>query len=202
MTDTGQGGAGAARPASARMTEAEFRALYERLTSARRWGPDDRRGALNDLTPDKILRAAGEVTIGRSVSLAAPIEGDVTPDNPEPARHVLRRSPAAGGEGVAFNLDRIDMNVHGDADSHIDALSHVIFDGDQYNGVPADDKGGTHTFELSIATAAEGIVGRGVLLDVPRSRGTSWLEPGDHATVDDVLAAERDEGVGVGPGDI
>src|SRR4051812_48111735 len=100
MTDTGRGGAGAAQPASSRMTEAEFRSLYERLASARRWGPDDRRGALNNLTPDTILAAAREVTIGRSVSLAAPIEADVTADNPEPARHVLRRSPAVGGRGT------------------------------------------------------------------------------------------------------
>jgi hypothetical protein len=33
--------------------------------------------------------------------------------------------------------------------------------------------------ELSIGLAADGIVGRGVLLDVPRSRGVPWLEPGD-----------------------
>src|SRR4051794_4852132 len=202
MTDMEGGGAGAAQPASALMTEAQFRSLYERMARARRWGPDDRRGALNDLTADRILTAAREVRIGRSVSLAAPIEADVTPDNPEPAVHVLRQAPAAAGRGVAFNLDRIDMNIHGDADSHIDALSHVIFDGAEYNGVPADDNSGTGAFELSIATAAAGIVGRGVLLDVPRSRGVSWVEPGDHVTVDDVLAAERDQGVRLGRGDI
>jgi kynurenine formamidase len=56
--------------------------------------------------------------------------------------------------------------------------------------------------ELSIAIAADGIVGRGVLLDVPRSRGVPWLEPGDHVTADDLLAAERDQGVRVGRGDI
>ena len=30
------------------------------------------------------------------------------------------------------------MNIHGNADSHIDALCHVIFDGTLYNGVTAD----------------------------------------------------------------
>jgi len=198
----GHSSAGATQRAPARMTEAEFRSLYARLAGARAWGPADRRGALNHLTPDKALEATSEVTLGRSVSLAAPIEGDVTPDNPEPARHLLRRSPAAVGLGVAFNLDRIDMNVHGDADSHIDALSHVIFDREHYNGMPAQSGRGTATVELSIAKAADGIVGRGVLLDVPRSRGVAWLEPGDHVTIDDLPAAERDQGVRVGPGDI
>jgi hypothetical protein len=41
-----------------------------------------------------------------------------------------------------------------------------------------------------------------VLLDVPRSRGVPWLEPGDHVTVADVLAAEQDQQVRVGQGDI
>jgi hypothetical protein len=33
------------------MTEAEFRSLYERLRGQVPWGPDDRRGALNYITP-------------------------------------------------------------------------------------------------------------------------------------------------------
>jgi kynurenine formamidase len=103
---------------------------------------------------------------------------------------------------VAFSVDRIEMNIHGNADSHIDALCHVIFDGEQYNGEPAGAGGDTGTGQLSIATAADGIVGRGVLLDVPRARGVAWLEPGEHVTVDDLLAAERDEQVRVGRGDI
>jgi kynurenine formamidase len=99
-------------------------------------------------------------------------------------------------------MDRIAMNIHGNADSHIDALCHVIFDGTLYNGVAADTVTATGAAELSIGIAAEGIVGRGVLLDVPRSRGVPWLEPGDDVTVADVLAAEQDQGVRIGQGDI
>ena len=94
------------------------------------------------------------------------------------------------------------MNIHGNADSHLDALCHVIFDGELYNGVPADTITESGATELSVGVAADGIVGRGVLLDVPRSRGVAWLDPGDHVTVDDLLAAERDQGVRVGRGDI
>ena len=90
------------------------------------------------------------------------------------------------------------MNIHGNADSHIDALCHVIFDGKLYNGVPAETVTETGAAELSIGLAADGIVGRGVLLDVPRSRGVPWLEPGDHVTADDLFAAERDQGIRAG----
>ena len=185
------------------MTEAEFRALYERLRAQVPWGPDDRRGALNYITQAEVLAACGAVRLGRAVSLAVPVEERPAPDNPDPARHQMKEPLGAdAGPGLSFSMDRIAMNVHGNADSHIDALCHVIFDGTLYNGVPADTVTAAGAAELSIGVAADGIVGRGVLLDVPRSRGVPWLEPGDHVTADDLFAAERDQGVRVGRGDI
>ena len=112
------------------MTEAEFRSLYERLRGQVPWGPDDRRGGLNYITPATVLAASGEVTLGRTVSLAAPIESRVSADNPDPAQHRMVQAPSAAGAGLAFAADRISMNVHGNADSHIDALCHVSFDGE------------------------------------------------------------------------
>ena len=35
-------------------------------------------------------------------------------------------------------MDRFATNVHGNADSHIDALCHVMYDGKLYNDVPVD----------------------------------------------------------------
>jgi len=35
---------------------------------------------------------------------------------------------------------------------------------------------------LDVTTYSNGLVGRGVLLDVPRFRGVSWLEPGEAVT--------------------
>jgi kynurenine formamidase len=187
-------------PPPGRMTEAEFRALYDQLRRQVRWGADDRRGALNQIAAAQIQAAAGEVKLGRTVSLAAPIEDRVSADNPEPAQHQMVQAP--DGNGLGFAADRIAMNVHGNADSHIDALCHVSFDGSLYNGVPADVVTAAGAAELSIAIAASGIVGRGVLLDVPRSRGVPWLEPGGHVTIDDLLAAEHDQRVRMAKGDI
>jgi kynurenine formamidase len=184
------------------MTEAEFRSLYERLRGQVPWGPDDRRGALNHLGPAQIQAAAGEVRLGRTVSLAAPVEHQVSADNPDPAQHRMVQAPSAAGDGLEFAADRIAMNIHGNADSHIDALCHVSFDGTLYNGVPASAVTSSGAVELSIAVAGGGIAGRGVLLDVPRSRGVPWLEPGDHVTLDDITAAERDQGVRVSQGDV
>jgi kynurenine formamidase len=185
------------------MTEASFRALYDRLRARRPWGPEDRRGALNYLTPAEVLAATGEVRLGRTVSLEAPVEEQVAKDNPDPARHPMTgTADGARSSGVAFAMDRLEMNVHGNADSHMDALCHVMYDGTLYNGVPADTVSGRGAAELTIEVAADGVVGRGVLLDIPRLRGVPWLEPGDYVSTDDLLAAEQAQQVRVGQGDL
>jgi kynurenine formamidase len=94
------------------------------------------------------------------------------------------------------------MNIHGNADSHLDALCHVIYDGHLYNGVPAGTVTSDGAAELHIEVAKDGITGRGVLLDIPRLRGVRWLEPGDHVTADDLAAAERAQQVQVRRGDL
>src|SRR5215813_308990 len=185
------------------MTEAEFRTLYELLRGQLPWGPDDRRGALNYVTPAEVRAAVSEVRLGRTVSLAAPVEHRPTPDNPDPAQHQMKEPLGAdAGPGLTFSMDRLAMNIHGNADSHLDALCHVVYQGELFNGVPADKVGRHGAAALSVNGARDGIVGRGVLLDIPRLRGVRWLEPGDHVTVDELTAAEKAQGVRVGKGDL
>jgi kynurenine formamidase len=187
------------------LSTSEFHSLYERLRHQHGWGPEDRRGALNNITPASVLAAAtNEVRLGHSVGLAAPVETATTPDNPEPAAHEMTGPPGghAAAAGLDFAMDRLTMNIHGNADSHLDALCHVIYDGELYNGVTADTITQDGATALSVDEAHDGIVSRGVLLDIPRLRGVSWLEPGHHVTVDDLLAAERAEHLRIGQGDI
>jgi kynurenine formamidase len=185
------------------MTEAEFRALHERLRRASAWVPADRRGALNNITMSDVVAAASHVGVGRTVSLAAPIQGPAV-DNPDPAVHQMAHS-ADGPDrasGLTFATDRLALNIHGDADSHIDALCHVLFDGTLYNGVPDGTAATTRAAELSIDVASQGIAGRGLLLDVPKVRGVPWLEPGDQVTADDLLAAESAQADRISQGDL
>jgi kynurenine formamidase len=185
------------------MTEASFRELYDRLRASRPWGPEDRRGALNYLTPALVLAAMGEVRLGRTVSLEAPVEERVTKDNPDPAHHPMTgTADDAKPSGLSFAMDRLEMNVHGNADSHMDALCHVMYDGTLYNGVPASTVSSRGAAELNIEVAKDGVVGRGVLLDIPRLYGVPWLEPGDFVTADDLVAAEQAQQVRVGEGDL
>jgi kynurenine formamidase len=186
------------------LDEAQFRRLYERIRSSLPWDRSDRRGALNYIGRPQVQAAAREVELGLAVSLAAPIQNNPSADNPEPAGHEMT-APAGGhapASGLDFAMDRLSMNVHGNADSHLDALCHVIYDDHLYNGVPAETVTTDGASALSVNAARDGIVSRAVLLDIPRLRRASWLNPGDHVTTEELLAAEKEQGVLLGEGDI
>lgn len=183
---------------------AEFEDLYLRLRQVPGWGPADRRGALNHLTPERVRAASVEIRLGRTVSLAAPIETRLTPDDPAPAIHEMSGPPGdqADPGGLTPAQDRLGINVHSNVDSHIDALCHAMYRKTLYNGVPAGEVTAHGAQELSIEVARDGIAGRGVLLDIPRLRGVPWLEPGDLVTAAELAGAAEAQQVSVGPGDL
>jgi kynurenine formamidase len=191
-------------------SEDEVLGYFERCSNWGRWGADDELGTLNHLTPESRRRAAALVRHGISVSCSRLIptarperdfdwpplhymtaSGEVWKDTPTPPDTIQ----AAGDFfGVAF---------HGFAVTHVDSLCHIFRDGVMYNGRPADlvstADGAT---ELGVDTVRHGIVGRGVLLDIPALTGRQWLEPGDPVFPDELEAAADRAGVDVGPGDI
>lgn len=183
---------------------AEFESLYLRLRQVPRWGPADRRGALNHLTAERVLAAAAEIRLGRTVSLAAPIETRETPDDPAPAVHEMTGPPGRQADpgGLTFAQDRVGVNVHSNVDGHLDALCHAMYRKTLYNGVPAEAVTTGGAQELSVEVARDGIAGRGVLLDIPRLRGVPWLEPGELVTAAELAAAQEEQGTGISPGDL
>lgn len=189
----------------ARVSLAEFEAMFESVKNWGRWGPDDQLGTLNYITPEHVRTAAGLVRAGRSVSMEIPINTVAGPDNPNPAIHFVSQAHDIdiGSGGLRFGLDFMGMACHGDCHTHIDALCHISYNGLTYNGKPAQEvltsKGAT---TLDIAAYGNGLVGRGVLLDVPRFRGVDWLEPGEAVTRAELEACEEAQGVRLGEGDI
>jgi kynurenine formamidase len=128
------------------------------------------------------------------------------PDNPTPAQHhMVMAGDARDATGVPHletALDYIGIACHGMATSHIDALCHVFVRGQMYNGFPATDVKSTGATRNSIMAARDGIVSRGVLLDIPRLRGVKWLEPGTAIEREELEAAERAQNVRVAEGDV
>jgi len=183
---------------------AEFDRLYESVKNWGLWGPDDDRGTLNYITPDKVAAAAALVRNGRSVSMAIPINKAAGPDNPNPAVHLmsLMHDIPISKSGLTFGMCFLGMASHGDCHTHVDALNHVGYKGLLYNGKPAATLTSRGSEWGSIAAYATGIVSRGVLLDAARYRKVDWLEPGEAVNRAEMEAIEKAEGVNIGEGDI
>lgn len=181
---------------------AEFQAIFDQVKNWGRWGADDQRGALNLITKDKRAAAAALVQEGHIVSTAHPLPVMPGPNNPAP----VRRAVLAGGDGIADGFaSAADLTIvapHGFAVSHLDALCHVFWNGQMYNGYPAGDMTSRGAEKNAIDVAREGIVSRGVLLDIPRLLSRAFLDRGEAITVEDLEAAEERQQVHVEEGDI
>jgi kynurenine formamidase len=185
------------------MTTEEFRTLFEQVANWGRWGDADERGTLNYLGPDLIASAARLVRSGVTITLGHELDTEARIDNPEPAEHHMTSTAGGIGEGaLRIAKDYIGVDYHNDGHSHVDALCHVAFDGRLYGGRPATAVTARGSEACAIDVLKDGLVGRGVLLDVPGCRGVPWVEPGESVSTDDLLAAERAQDVTVGAGDI
>jgi kynurenine formamidase len=178
------------------VTQAEFNRWQRDLSNWGRWGKDDQAGALNLITAAKRREAAALVKDGITVSLAVDVNEARSADNPTPYERVVTTA------GPPYAMDRLAVTYHGGAHTHMDALSHRLFDGRIYNGFDATEV----TLEDgakkdSIYTAHAGIVTRGVLMDIPALKGVPYLQPGTRIFVEDLEAWERKTGVRVSAGD-
>ena len=188
----GQARAHAAAPAAAAGQETtDYGALYRSRRNWGRWGDDDQVGAVNLITPEKRAAAAGLVRTGRTVSLSRVFE---------PPQHFMQKGSLGGPGG--FVVDYLGFIYHGGVVTHIDALCHIWDEDGMWQGRDPDVEVTTQGANFgSITHWSDGIITRGVLLDVPRHRG----EP--HVTVDNPVMGEELEaiagaqGVTVEPGD-
>jgi kynurenine formamidase len=184
------------------MTATEFDDLFNEVSNWDRWDEESPRGTLNHLTPDKTVAAARLVREGTTVSLGLPLDTQQRPDNPVPADHEMTQLADDASGRVRFVKDYVGSDFHNDGHSHLDALCHVSFKGALFGGAPDTSANRAGATVDDVESVKDGIVGRGVLLDIPRVRGTDWLDPGDEVRPEELLAAERSEGVRVGEGDI
>ena len=187
-------------------TTDELDVLFESLRNWDRWEEGDQRGTLHFLTDERRAAAARSVVTGESISLAHDLATEPLPEHPHPVQHHMLASGDArdsnGIEGYEAARDHLALDVHGLWTTHVDALSHMFVRGLMYGGRPASEVRSDGARSNTVLTLADGVVGRGVLLDVPRALGCEYLDTGQVVTVADLEAAETAQGVRVGSGDI
>lgn len=172
-----------------------------------RWGPDDERGALNLVGPAERVRAAGLVREGRVFALGLPIRPGIGPtaSHRPGVVHLMARDGgdyAAGAvapDDVGTADDYLALPVHGT--THIDALCHLWYGGQLYNGHPSSAVRSSGA-ERNGIDKVEPLITRGVLLDVAGAQGVDHLTPDYGIGPEDLAACERRQGVEVGPGDV
>lgn len=178
----------------------EFDALFETVRTWGRWAPADR-GAWNRVTADHVRRATTLVRSGTVVPMARPWDTASGPDNSKPALRYLSDLGDVEPPEPSTHKDFIGADYHGKGVSHLDALSHIAYRGQLYDGGTARELVGAGGARFGDVSALGPLVTKGVLLDLPAVLGTAWLEPGQAVRAADVVAAEEALGVEVGEGD-
>lgn len=172
-------------------TQAEVESWYTDRRNWGRWGRDDQKGAINLITPEKTVAAVALVKTGRKVSMSRVFE---------PPQHFIRKNPRAGGAGSV--VDYYGFIYHGQTITHIDGLCHMWDRDGMWQGRDPDVEITTDGAGFGAIDAwSDGIVTRGVLIDVPRLRGTSHVTPGNPVHGWELEDGARAQGIKVEPGD-
>jgi len=196
----------------------DWREVAKKVRNWGRWGKDDELGTLNFITPDKVKQAASLVKKGKIFPLGVdfnsggPQGGHGTRRNPihvmtvdggdangalamlgVPSPHAQELGHIFQAGPMRYNDDWIMMPLQ--AATQWDALSHVYYDGQMYNGFPASAVTSTGASKLSIDKMdKKGVATRAILLDVARHRKLDHVPPStpiQPAELDEVAASEK-----------
>ena len=171
-----------------------------------RYGADDQIGAMNLLTPQKVLEAARLVQRGQVYRLGVPV-GRETPAFPprNVAVTVVMPNQFPGSPPRSENkVSSADDMITGwlGVGSQLDSFAHLGIDNVFYNGNHARDFMRTTGVTKLGVEGIPPMVTRGVLVDMARARGKPMLDEGEVIAADDLRAAMRDQGVEVRQGDV
>jgi kynurenine formamidase len=176
-----------------------------------KWGDNDEVGSLNYLTAEEVLRGVQHVRQGKVFTLQVQM-GHPGGDPVWPGRRgaerlmVIDESAWLGDKAPAFpgGLHYADdfMTAFLQGSTQYDALGHVWYDGEIYNGYDARTTIGGLSKASVLPIAEKGIVGRGVLIDMARHRRKEYLDKGETFDHNDLLAAAEAQGTTIGRHDV
>jgi len=211
------GASGAAPPltldAAAPLTldAGQVREWGRRYSNWGRWGKNDELGTLNFITPERVLEACSLPRQGLVISCALPFD-DKGPQSGIGGRYnPIHTMIADGGDALAgaqdflpggfrYADDTVTMPLQ--CGTQWDALAHVFYDGKMYNDRDISLVTSRGARVNSIDRVKDGVVGRGVLLDLPRFLKVPWLDDATRIRPDHLDACAEAFGVSVERGDI
>lgn len=190
-------------------SEQEVLGYFQALSNWGRWGADDQLGTLNLVTSAHRVAAAALVREGITVSFSWDIDALPQPDPSylRPQRIMLGTGAISHerkeGERLTFSWEHLGLVYHGFTVTHLDSLCHAFWDGSMYNGYPRERiSTDTGALDLAVTVLRDGVLTRGVLLDIAALKSKDWLEAGEGVYPEDLEAAEARAGVRVEEGDV
>ena len=170
------------------------------LSNWGRWGKTDQAGTYNLITAAKRKAAAGLAKEGFALSLARDADTVKSADNGNPFGRKMLSSGV--DPKPMFAMDNYSTSYHGQSLTHLDALSHMFYEGKTYNGYAQDQINASGAGQLDVTAFKAGFFSRGILIDIPRLKGVKYLELSTPIYPTDLDAWEKKTGIKVGPGDI
>lgn len=182
-----------------------------------KWGPDDEIGTLNYVKASSIVDIAQKVQKGKVFSLAinfdenGPQTGFLGRINPLRTMVATGTDAAAGKQDykrLRYSDDIITLPTHGV--THWDALGHLFYEEQDeegnrntvmWNGYPSTFVGASGCEKCGIEKMKDKMVGRGVLLDIPRYKSVDYLEDGYAITIEDLEGCRKKDNVEIREGD-
>ncbi|MEM7096731.1 MAG: cyclase family protein [Pseudomonadota bacterium] len=170
-----------------------------------KYGADDTLGAINNLSPEKVVEAARLITQGKSYPLGVET-GPTSPAYP-PRSYSMTILQLDDGTGTPLGSNKATgnddlMNLWMGIGSQIDGLGHMGINHTYYNGNHASDfvtpKGLT---KLSIDKLPP-IVSRGILLNFASHKNMDIVPAGTPINSDDIKAMAKKAGIKIESGDV
>ena len=191
-----------------RVTYDEVVKMETTLSNWNRWGPNDERGTLNLITPERTKQAARLIRDGVVASLAhfASLEKAIDDFQFSDTKHAMWNptgrayDPTRGGAAI----DTISFGTHDGTLSHMDALCHYSIEKDGkgvvFNGHPSGySEAGCSA--NSIDRMGQPFATRAILVDMPLLKKVKYLEPRTPIYPSDLEEWEKFANVKIGPGD-
>ena len=169
------------------------------------YGPEDTLGAINNLSPAKVLEAAKLITTGKTYALGVPT-GPTTPAY-GPRNYQVTVVQLSDGMGTPLGSNRATGNddlvqTWMGIGSQIDGLGHMGKNHVYYNNTRADEFVSTAGLLKFGMDTLPPIVTRGVLLDMTQHYGVSPVPAATAFNPEEIQAAARSQGVEIEKGDV
>ena len=170
-----------------------------------KYGADDTLGAINNLSPELVVKAAKLITTGKTYALGVET-GPTSPAFP-PRSYSMTVLQLSDGTGTPIGTNRATgnddlLNFWMGIGSQIDGLGHMGIDHMYYNGNHASAFVRPTGLEKLSVHLLPPIVSRGILLDMTAYFGEDMLPEGKAFNSKEIKAAAQAQGIKIEAGDV